>query len=222
MDNREIKLQRLLNTDGKSLTAEAYNSVIGMVILWGILVNILIYRLFAPYIIKLDYRILTLGYLITAIGCFSVVVKSHKPAYSFLGFTGLAAAMGTVLTAILSMYDGLIIYRAFLATGIVVSSMMIVSMIFPGFFQSLGKTLSLAMIGSIVVEMVGSVLMHLPMYLMDYIVVIIFSGYIGYDWTKAQAYPKTLNNAIDSAADIYVDVLNIFIRILSIMGKKDD
>ena len=57
---------------------------------------------------------------------------------------------------------------------------------------------------------------------MDYVMVVIFAGYIGFDWAKAQAYPKTLDNAIDSAADIYVDIVNIFIRILSIMGNKKD
>ena len=52
--------------------------------------------------------------------------------------------------------------------------------------------------------------------------VLIFSGYVGYDWSKAQIFPKTLDNAIDSAADIYVDIVNLFIRILRIMGKKNN
>ena len=54
----------------------------------------------------------------------------------------------------------------------------------------------------------------------DFIVVIIFCGYIGYDWARAQEYNPTLDNAIDSAADIYVDVINLFVRILSIIGKR--
>ena len=54
----------------------------------------------------------------------------------------------------------------------------------------------------------------------DYIFVIIFSLYIGYDWQKSQAYPPTLDNAVDSAADIYVDIVNLFIRLLAILGRN--
>ena len=58
--------------------------------------------------------------------------------------------------------------------------------------------------------------------LFDYIFILIFSLYLGYDWCKAQYYPKTYDNAIDSALDIYLDVINLFIRLLSILGDKDD
>ena len=35
---------------------------------------------------------------------------------------------------------------------------------------------------------------------------LIFSGYIGYDWARANAILKTLDNAIDSAAALYLDI----------------
>ena len=71
-------------------------------------------------------------------------------------------------------------------------------------------------------ELIGGLFFHLRLGVMDYIMVLIFSGYVGYDWSKAQIFPKTLDNAIDSAADIYVDIVNLFIRILRIMGKKNN
>ena len=224
MDNKALKLQRLLRTEGMSLSENAYNSAIGIVILWGLLINILVYRLLAPYvdILTYDFHLLILSLFVATMAFVAVVVDSHKPIYSFLGFTGLAATMGTSLTVLLSMYSETIIYRALLETGIVVVSMMIVSMKIPGVFLSLRKTLVLALIGSIVVELIGFFFLRLPLDFMDYIVVIIFAGYIGYDWAKAQVYPKTLDNAVDSAADIYVDVLNIFVRLLRILGKKND
>ncbi len=46
--------------------------------------------------------------------------------------------------------------------------------------------------------------------------------YIGYDIYRSQQYPKTLDNAVDSALDIYMDIANLFIRILSILGKRND
>jgi FtsH-binding integral membrane protein len=44
---------------------------------------------------------------------------------------------------------------------------------------------------------------------------------MGFDWYRAQAYPKTVDNAIDSAVDLYLDIINLFIRLLEIFGKKD-
>ena len=49
----------------------------------------------------------------------------------------------------------------------------------------------------------------------------IFSLYIGYDWYRAQAYPKTLDNAVDSAIDLYIDIVNLFLRILALMSRDD-
>ena len=222
MDNKEMKLKRLTSTDGTPLTEGAYNVTIGLTLLWGLLLNVLTAVFLTPYIIQIDYRIILVGYLVLSFGCIAVVFKSHTPAISFLGFTGLAFVMGVLLTFFLTAYSASSIYSAFLATGIIVLSMMILSMFFPAFFLSLGRVLLFALIGSIVIELIGGLLLHLPLGIIDYVVVVIFAGYIGYDWAKAQAYPKTMDNAIDSAADIYVDIINIFIRVLSIIGKKDN
>ena len=56
--------------------------------------------------------------------------------------------------------------------------------------------------------------------ILDWIVVLIFCGYIGYDWSRANQIPKTIDNAIDSAAALYMDIINLFLRILRILGRK--
>jgi FtsH-binding integral membrane protein len=50
----------------------------------------------------------------------------------------------------------------------------------------------------------------------------LFSFYLGYDIYRSQQYPKTIRNAMASALDIYMDLANIFIRLLEILGKKDN
>ena len=57
---------------------------------------------------------------------------------------------------------------------------------------------------------------------MDWIVALIFCGYIGLDWVRAQSIPKNANNAIDSVVALYLDIINLFVRLLSIMSGKDD
>ena len=147
---------------------------------------------------------------------------------SFAGFTGMALSMGLLLTFYVTAFSGNSVAYAFIATGLVTVIMIILSMLYPAFFQNLGRTLIISLLGCILVEFVGSILFRIPLGFIDYIVALIFCGYIGLDWNRyigldwnrAQAYPKTLDNAIDSAADIYLDVVNLFVRILSITGKR--
>ncbi len=56
--------------------------------------------------------------------------------------------------------------------------------------------------------------------LIDGAVALLFCGYIGYDWARANQIPKTVDNAIDSAAALYMDIINLFLRILRIMGRS--
>lgn len=42
------------------------------------------------------------------------------------------------------------------------------------------------------------------------------SGYIGYEWARANSIPKTVDNAIDSAA-LYI---NLFLRLVRILGRR--
>jgi len=83
-----------------------------------------------------------------------------------------------------------------------------------------GTTLFAALAITLIAEVATIFITHSDPIAFDYIFVVIFSLYIGYDWQKAQAYPPTLDNAVDSAADIYVDIVNLFIRILSILGRE--
>lgn len=53
------------------------------------------------------------------------------------------------------------------------------------------------------------------------LVVLIFCCYIGFDISLAKSRPKTLDNAVDSACGLYLDIINLFIRLLAIFGRND-
>ena len=48
----------------------------------------------------------------------------------------------------------------------------------------------------------------------------IFCGYIGVDWGRANRIPKTVDNAVDSAAALYMDIINLFLRLLRLTGRR--
>ena len=206
---------------GTALTENKYNAVIGSTVLWGIIINFLMARFATGTILRLDYRAALVIYFVGSIGSMLVVYKAQNPVVSFLGFTGLALSMGLLLTYYLTVYTESTIYKAFMLTAIITVIMLIISTLYPGIFLSIGRGLGITLLVCVVVELVGMLIFRSSMDIMDYVVCFVFCGFIGFDWAKAQAFPKTLNNAFLSAADIYLDVINIFIRLLSILGKKD-
>ena len=54
----------------------------------------------------------------------------------------------------------------------------------------------------------------------DWIAAGLFSLYIGFDLYRSQQFPKTLDNAVDCALDIYLDIANLFIRLLRVMSRR--
>ena len=222
MNNKQYKAERLTAVDGMQLTANMYNLVIGLVLLWGVLINVGMAMFLAPVILQANTAVILILYLAGSIGCMMVVYRSKSPLISFLGFSGLAASMGLILTYFLTTFSGQAVINAFLMTAIVTFATMLIATIFPATFLKAGRSLCTILLITIIVELLTALIFHVNPVSFDYIVVLIFCGFIGFDWAKAQVYPKTLDNAIDCAADIYVDIVNIFIRILDIMGKKNN
>ncbi len=219
MDNKEYKEKRLLATDGYALTQRGYNIVIGLTTLWGVLINIFMNYYFSEDIIRMNYLAIIIVYFIGSFACIYVIHKSVNPMVSFLGFTGLACSMGLLLTYFLTYYNIADIRKAFVLTAAVTCLMTALSAMFPKFFSGLGRVLFISLLAFIIVELVMLLFGIAPAF-MDFICAGIFCLYLGYDWAKAQEYPYTLDNAVDSAADIYVDIVNLFVRILSIISRK--
>ena len=217
---KEYKLERMNSYAGTKVTERSYNLTIGLTLLWGVLINVVMSVFFTYQILSLNYLLVLAVYFVGTIGCSILVHKSDSPAVSFAGFTGMAVSMGLLLTFYVTVFTAHSVSYAFIATALVTVIMVILSMLYPAFFQNLGRTLFISLLACIIIQVAGAFLFRLPMSIIDYAVALIFCGYIGLDWCRAQRYPKTLDNAIDCAADIYLDVVNLFIRILAITGKR--
>ena len=218
--NKEYRLERMNNYAGTMVTERAYNLTIGLTLLWGVLINVVMATFFVYQILSLNYLLVVILYFAGTIGCSILVHKSSSPAVSFAGFTSMAISMGLLLTFYVTAFTGHSVAYAFIATALITVIMVLLSMLYPEFFRNLGRTLFVSLIGCILIELIGSLVLGLPMTIIDYAVALIFCGYIGLDWHRAQQFPKTMDNAVDSAADIYLDVVNLFVRILSITGKR--
>lgn len=205
---------------GTQISAKVYNVTIGLTLFWGFLVNWLVITTVPAEAFFQYYQECMFGSLICMfIGSF-VLNRSDKPAISFLGYNLIVIPFGFVLNMVVSMYDPSLVLEAIKVTAEITFVMMLLGTMYPRFFLSIGRGLFIALLVSLVVQLVNAFIFHQQVGAMDWIVVMIFSGYIGFDWARANAIPKTVDNAIDSAAALYLDIINIFLRVLSILSRR--
>ena len=226
MIGKKARLARINEVvDPKAIISDrAYNGTIVVVLLWGLLVNYLLCRFVGTAIFTINPIVLLVGYLVLAFGGIIISAKSHNPLISFLGYNMVVIPFGLVITLMVEYYGGInsaVVTNAFLYTMLIAIAMMACVMIAPNFFAKIGGALSMVLIGMVVCEIV-LLIFGVKQVWIDWVVAALFTLYIGYDIYRSQQYPKTLDNAVDSALDIYMDIANLFIRILSILGKRNN
>ncbi len=206
---------------GGRISANVYNLLIGLVLCWGFLVNWVMVRTI-PYdlIAGINFWVFLIGYLACCFLGIYMFRSSDSPVISFIGYNFVVVPFGLVVNLVVYQYDEAIVLDAVRITGLVSFGMMILGSIFPAFFRRIAGALTIALITVIIVEVVEIYMFGIHHGILDWIVAVIFCGYIGYDWGRANSIPKTVDNAVDSAAALYMDIINLFIRILRILGRR--
>ena len=219
------KEERLNSGVGDQISVRRYNAVMLLTLLWGFLVNTVMVYYFAIPIMRLLSGVgplwIFIGYFVLAIAGIAISARSTNPWISFLGYNLLVLPIGVLLCLILPGIPVAIVTKALLLTGIVTATMTLLGLVVPNVFLGMGRTLFIALIVGILAELVATFLFHYTGTAFDWIFVVLFSGYIGYDVAKSQIYPKTVDNAVDCALDIYLDIINIFIRLLALLSRKE-
>jgi len=208
-------------TNDQRISPSLYNLIIGLTLLWGFTTNwLMVLNIPVDSIANINPFIFIIGYFISCFAGIYLFRKSNTPAISFLGYNLVVVPFGLIINLIVSQYDPNIVLQAIRVTASVTVIMMILGSLYPAFFNKIIGGLSIALLCVIVVELVEIFIFKTHHGIIDWIVVLIFCGYIGYDWARANAIPKTYDNAIDSAASLYIDIINLFLRILRILGSR--
>ena len=222
MFSMEERRNERMNDYGNEISLRTYNTILGLTVFLGLALNFLMVQTCYEFVASINPLVLFIGYFVSVlIGTFMSRL-SKNPAISFFGYLLIAVPIGLLLAVALPGESLSDILLAIALTGVVVVSMIGLSILYPEFFATLGKTLLITLLIVFVVELVSVLVFHYNGVIFDYIMVGIFSLYIGFDWYRAQIFPKTVDNAIDCAIDIYLDIINLFLRILSILSKRRD
>ncbi len=207
--------------NGELISDGLYNLVIGLALCWGFAVNWwMVKNIPAASIAAVHPLLFFAGYFALCLAGVWLFNSSRNPAVSFLGYNLVVVPFGFIINLVVARYDPSLVLEAMRITGTVVAGMMVLGSLFPAFFRRIHGALTAALLLVIAVELVDIFFLHKDPGFIDWVVVFIFCGYVGYDWGRANSIPKTLDNAIDSAAALYMDIINLFLRILRILGKR--
>lgn len=206
------------------MSRNVFYLVLGSILSWGFVLTMLVAKSTAswhPNIIML----LIVGLGIPIAGIFMSTMSSN-PLISFAGFNMVVGGLSAILGPVLAMYDikepGLV-ERAAIMTGLVTAVMGVSGLMFPNFYRSIGGALFGALIALVVVSFARLFIPAIQgVGIVDYIAAGIFSLYIGYDMWRASDIPATLDNAVDVAVSLYLDIINLFLNLLRILGGSDD
>ncbi|MFH1768505.1 MAG: Bax inhibitor-1 family protein [Candidatus Omnitrophota bacterium] len=209
------------DSSGITVSPNIYNLVIGLVLCWGFLVNWLIVKNISyESLSNINPLLFILGYFASCIFGVFLFTKSKDPSISFIGYNFVVVPFGLVINLVVYHYDPALVLEAIRITGFVTLFMMFLGTLFPIFFQKIAGALTIALFAVIIIELIEIFIFKIHHGILDWVVVLIFCGYVGYDWGRANRIPKTLDNAVDSAAALYMDIINLFLRILRILGRR--
>ena len=208
----------------KTYSRNMFNLFIGLMLIWGFVIDIIICAALYNYMPQVVNNAplmlgICIGGLVVMIIGIIINVKSDNPIVSFIGYTVCVIPMGIIVATIIYRYEVGSVVMIFLVTLIVSLIMTIIATAVPQFFRGIGRGLFIGLLISVIADCVLVFVFGQNLTVIDWVLAIIFCGYIGYDWVKAQDRPPTLDNAIDSACALYLDIVNLFVRLLEIFGK---
>ncbi len=153
-------------------------------------------------------------------------VRIHKMQTStatmlYLGYTALT---GLTFSSIFILYELESIIWIFLATAIVFGILSLIGAKTKINLSGLGIFLIIGLLAIIIISIINMFLLNNTINLALCIIsIVIFIGFVAYDVQKiCRINTNNDNLAIIAAFDIYLDFINIFIRLLQLFGKRRD
>ncbi|WP_144744182.1 Bax inhibitor-1 family protein [Enorma burkinafasonensis] len=167
--------------------------------------------------------LVTVGSLVGSIGgiiAMSIGRSRENLTLGLIGYAFFSLTFGFTTSIALSAYDMESISMAFTATAGIMIVFGAAGFMFPDFFARLQGVLAVGLLAIIAVELV-LMFMGVQQSVTDIVVILLFCGFIGYDVYRASTALPTFTNALWYAVDLYLDIINVFLRLLALFGRRD-
>ncbi len=217
-------MKKLFSTDAfsrngfNSISEKTFFGSIAAFVIYGLL-STYFATFFAPAHLT-TAMLIGVGLVIPIIGCF-VAMNDNLPI-SFLGYNMITIPFGIVLGPVLNAYAPGVVANATLLTAGITVLMGFAGITYPSLFKSLGGVLFYSLLSLVIVRILGLFIPALNCGLIDYIAAGIFSLYIGYDMYRASVASRSVQSALHISVSLYLDIINLFTTLLSILGNDND
>lgn len=181
----------------------------------------MLYNIFATKL----YWVIFIAELITVVVLSARIMKMSKNGAIF-GFLLYSFITGLTFSSIFVLFKMSSIMFVFLITAVLFLVFALIGYFTKMDLTKLGSILFMGLLGIILASLLNLIFKSESFDLVLIILgIIIFMGYIAYDINKVKRLEGMIDEdklAIIGALDLYLDFLNLFIRLLQIFGKSND
>jgi FtsH-binding integral membrane protein len=221
-EKRKRKREELLGM-GSELSDNVYMFFLGLFVVGGLLGSAVMAGLTYDWEVANIWVYLAIGLVLPIIGII-VSFASNNWQISLMGYALVFLPLGAILGPFVALYELNVVVQVIIMTMIVSTVLWIVATFIPPITQNwYGYIIGLLLIliaGDLTRAFMPSFgIQPVALEWWAWVGAILFSGLIIYDVNKAMQRPKTLDNAVDSSVGIYLDIINLFIRLLEIYAK---
>ncbi|MFZ2049265.1 MAG: Bax inhibitor-1 family protein [Minisyncoccia bacterium] len=207
------------------MSQHAFNAVLTLLIAGGLML--------AMFVGSITYSMHPngwwfLGYFVVALPGVLLSSTSDNWFVSFIGYLLVIFATGAIVGPYTHLYAPAVVMQVALITLCVSLGIGFAGAVYPKSVENWGGFLLTGLIilicGDVVrMFMVSYGIQPVTLHIWDWIAVLLFSAFIFYDMNRAQQIAWTLDNAVDSAVALYLDIINLFIRLLATKsGSSND
>ena len=159
----------------------------------------------------------------------SARVEKMKPETARNMFYAFAAVMGISLSSILLVYTGESVIRVFFLTAASFSALSIYGYTTKRNLTGMGSFLMMGLVGLILASIVNIFIASSAMqFIISVVGVLIFAGLTAYDtqqiklmYLESDSRGVALKKSIMGALRLYLDFINMFIMLLSLLGNRE-
>ncbi len=165
---------------------------------------------------------LLLGTFAIAVIGILIALRSDEPIISLLGYAMVTIPFGLMLGPLVGATATAVVIKAFFITTAMVVVLGVMGALIPKSLESwapyLFGGLCLLILGLLFVPLAAAFGLPVEGALtwMDWAGIVLFGFYVIFDLNRAQRVQRTHDNAIDCALAVYLDFVNIFIRVLAL------
>jgi len=206
-----------------TMSRRRFYFALGCILTWGFFVTHLVSQATATW----QPSLITFFFVGLGLPIIGILLSSFSniAVISFIGFNLVVVPFGAILGPVLAHYELAqpgAIAQAALLTAMVTGMMGLSGLMFPQFYRNIGGALFMALLCLVGVRILQLFVPSLQnVGFVDYLAAGLFALYIGYDMWRASEIPSNLDNAVDVAVSLYLDIINLFLNLLRISSSDD-